>query len=310
MTADAWDILRRHLTSAAPGLYPLQPPDPATCAVCRGPVGPGFARCYQCGRHARLGRGLLADAVVPIAYAIKGTALAADLWQYKSLAGPSPSARTSLRLLLLTFLHDHGECVWRHAGLRGSGLPGAGPCRSSLPGAGLPVAGLPVAGLRRAGLRGAGLRGAGLPGAGLPGPGRLAVVPTGCGRPGSHPLLGLVSPYLRLPLTQLVMRPGSQGRDLDVNRFRTDGTAAGARVLLLDDSWVSGASAQSAAAALKLAGARQVAIVVLGRHLDPAEPLTRALAARLVPARYDPSKCAVHPKLDLAVFTGQSSLSG
>jgi hypothetical protein len=39
-----------------------------------------------------------------------------------------------------------------------------------------------------------------------------------------------------------------------------------------------------------------VAIVVLGRHLDPAEPLTRALAARLVPARYDPSKCAVHPQ--------------
>jgi hypothetical protein len=251
MTADAWDILRRHLASAAPGRYPLQAPDPATCAVCRRPVGPGFARCYQCGRHARLGRGLLADAVVPVAYAIKGTALATDLWRYKSLAGPSPSARTSLRLLLLTFLHDHGECVWRHAGSRGSGLPGSG---------------------------------------------RLAVVPTGCGRPGPHPLLELVSPYLRLPLTRLVMRPGSQGRDLDVNRFRTDGTAAGARVLLLDDSWVSGASAQSAAAALKLAGARQVAIVVLGRHLDPAEPLTRALAARLVPARYDPSKCAVHPQ--------------
>jgi hypothetical protein len=266
MTADAWDILRRHLASAAPGRYPLQAPDPATCAVCRRPVGPGFARCYQCGRHARLGRGLLADAVVPVAYAIKGTALATDLWRYKSLAGPSPSARTSLRLLLLTFLHDHGECVWRHAGSRGSGL------------------------------RGAGWHGAGLRTVGLRGAGRLAVVPTGCGRPGPHPLLELVSPYLRLPLTRLVMRPGSQGRDLDVNRFRTDGTAAGARILLLDDSWVSGASAQSAAAALKLAGARQVAIVVLGRHLDPAEPLTRALAARLVPARYDPSKCAVHPQ--------------
>jgi hypothetical protein len=300
MTADAWDILRRHLTSAAPGLYPVQahpvqahplqahpvqPSDPATCAVCRGPVGPGFARCYQCGRHARLGRGLLADAVVPVAYAIKGGALAADLWRYKSRAGPSPSARTSLRLLLLTFLHDHGECVWRHAGLRRSGLPVAGPRVSGLPGAG-------------PGLPGPGLPGPGLPWAGLPGagPGRLAVVPTGCGRLGPHPLLGLVSPYLRLPVTRLVIRPGSQGRDLDVNRFRTDGTAAGARVLLLDDSWVSGASAQSAAAALKLAGARQVAIVVLGRHLDPAEPLTRALAARLAPARYDPFKCAVHPQ--------------
>jgi len=47
-----------------------------------------------------------------------------------------------------------------------------------------------------------------------------------------------------------------------VHRFRAD-PAAGASVLLLEDSWVSGASAQSAAAALKLAGARHVAIVVL-----------------------------------------------
>ena len=51
----------------------------------------------------------------------------------------------------------------------------------------------------------------------------------------------------------------------------------------MDDTWVSGGSAQSAAAALKLAGARAVALVVLGRHVDPADPrsaeLLRALAA-------------------------------
>jgi hypothetical protein len=146
--------------------------------------------------------------------------------------------------LLLAFLHDHGGCVWRDAG--------------------------------------------------MPAPGRLAVVPSGCGRPEPHPLLTLTSPRLRLPLVTLAIRPGSQGRDLDLNRFRADGTAAGASVLLVDDTWVSGASAQSAAAALKLAGARHVAIVVLGRHLNPSDPGTVPLAARLVPGPYDPACCAVH----------------
>jgi hypothetical protein len=43
-------------------------------------------------------------------------------------------------------------------------------------------------------------------------------------------------------------------------------------VLVVDDTWVSGGSAQSVAAALKLAGARRVAVVVLGRHVNPADP--------------------------------------
>ena len=263
----AWAPLRRWLRSAVPPLYPLEPERaaggpafPASCVVCRGPVRPGFARCYQCGRHARLGPGLLADAVVPISYAVKGTALAADLWRYKSCRAPGAAARASVLVLLLAFLHDHGACVWRHAG--------------------------------------------------MPAPGRLAVVPTGCGRPGPHPLLELVSPYLRLPVTRLVIRPGRQGRDLDLDRFGADRTAAGARVLLLDDSWVSGASAQSAAAALKQAGARQVAIVVLGRHVDPADPGTGPLAAQLRPAAYEPSKCAVHAKPDTVGRIAANTVSG
>lgn len=130
--------------------------------------------------------------------------------------------------------------------------------------------------------------------AAMPPPGRLAVVPTGCGRPGPHPLSRLVSPYLRLPPVPLAIRPGRQGRDLDLNRFQAGRIPAGTGVLLLDDSWVSGASAQSAAAALKLAGAGRVAVVVLGRHINPADPGAGPLIARLAPARYDRSACAVH----------------
>lgn len=256
--AGAWDVLRRRLRPATGPLYqvgpyparPLIPPrGPAVCVVCRGPARSGFARCYQCGRHALMAPGLLADAVVPVCYAVKGTAFAADLWRYKSGPAPSPAARTSLLAFLLVFLHDHGGCVWRQAG--------------------------------------------------MPGPGRLAVVPTGCGRPGPHPLLELSAPYLRLPPARLAIRPGRQGRDLDPRRFVAGRAAAGADVLLLEDSWVSGASAQSAAVALKRAGARRVAVVVLGRHVDPADPLARPLAAGLSPAPYDQATCAVHAGPDL-----------
>jgi hypothetical protein len=256
--ADVWDILRQRLRPPAISLYPVEPyplepyplgsaispSGPPVCVLCRGPAWPGFAHCYQCAQHDLLGRGLLADAVVPISYAVKGTAFAASLWRYKSWSGPSAAAQTSLLALLLAFLHDHGACVWRHAG--------------------------------------------------MPAPSRLAVVPTGCGRPGPHPLLALSAPYLRLPVTPLVIRPGEQGRDPNMNRFSAERTRSGASVLLLEDTWVSGASAQSAAAALKQAGARHVAVVVLGRHIDPADRLGAPLAARLAPAPYDAGKCAVH----------------
>ena len=235
-----WAVLRRWIR-----MYPLEPPGrPGTCAVCRGPARPGYARCYQCAQHDLLGPALLADVVAPISYAVKGTAFAAGLWRYKSWRSPDPAARTWLLALLLAFLHDHGRCVWRHAG--------------------------------------------------MPAPGRLAVVPTGCGRPGPHPLLALAAPYLRLPVTGLAVRPGEQGRDPNPDRFSAERTGPGASVLLLDDSWVSGASAQSATAALKRAGARHVAVVVLGRHVDPADRRSAPLAARLAPRAYDPDGCAVH----------------
>jgi hypothetical protein len=228
-----------------PPLYPIGPDPPAAaCTVCRGPARSGYARCYQCDTHEILGHGLLADAVVPISYAVKGTPFAEDLWRYKSPGGLGMSARGSLLALLLAFLDDHAGCVWRRAA--------------------------------------------------MPGPDRLAVVPSGLGRPGSHPLLALAAPHVSLPLWPLAIRPGRQGRDLDLHRFQAGPGPRGRGVLLLDDTWVSGASAQSAAAALKLAGAGRVALVVLGRHVNPADPRAARFAAGLAPGPYDPAACAVH----------------
>src|SRR5260370_229311 len=73
--------------------------------------------------------------------------------------------------------------------------------------------------------------------AGMPPPSRLAVVPTGCGRPGPPPLLELAAAYLRLPVTGLVIRPGEQGRDPNVNRFTAERATAGARGLPLRHTW-------------------------------------------------------------------------
>jgi hypothetical protein len=214
------------------GLY--RPRDTSvSCVICRGPLRPGYRRCYQCTQHQQLGAGLLADAVAPVSYALRGTPFAVALGRYKS---GQRRAAESLLTLLLAFLNDHGSCVWSRAGMGEPGL--------------------------------------------------LAVVPSGCGRPGPHPLLRLVAPHLRMPLVPLAIRHGEQGRDLNTGRF-VAGRADRAEVLLLDDTWVSGASSQSACVALKLAGAARVAVVVLGRHLNPAEPRSAALATE----PYEPGIC-------------------
>jgi hypothetical protein len=65
------------------------------------------------------------------------------------------------------------------------------------------------------------------------------------------------------------------------------------RVLLLDDTYVSGARAQSAAAALRLAGARRVLIVPMGRVIRP-DMLTEhaRLLRRSRTSRAGPHRCA------------------
>lgn len=197
---------------------------------------PGYALCYQCDQASQVVGGLLADAVAPIAYAVKGGELARDLWRYKSGRDGADDAARRLGEMLSAFLDEHGASVWRAAGMAA-------------------------------------------------GPDALAVVPSGQGRPGEHPLLAIAGPATGLPTVPLSVRPGcaAHGRYVSTGWLRVDGRVSGADVLLADDSWVSGASAQSAAAALKLAGAARVAIVVIGRHVDPADPRSADLIRALSP---------------------------
>jgi hypothetical protein len=129
--------------------------------------------------------------------------------------------------------------------------------------------------------------------AGMTRPTHVAVVPGQRTRRAVHPLRALAAPYLGLPWARLRLAcPGNpEGRDPDPWRFESE-RIAGASVLLLDDTWTSGASAVSAAAALRLAGARSVAVVVLGRHLDAAATAGGRFSPAMMPFR--PWLCAVH----------------
>ncbi len=61
--------------------------------------------------------------------------------------------------------------------------------------------------------------------------------------------------------------PGDS-REVHDDRFLAARRLRGEPVMIIDDQWTSGGRAQSAAAALKLAGSGPVAVVALGRHFD------------------------------------------
>jgi hypothetical protein len=258
-----WEFLARSVRGQVRHLSAPPPGGRGLCAACRIPVRPGNVRCYQCGQHAETLPGLLADVVVPICYAAKGGEHARNLWLYKSVQPGAGLAQAALRALLIVFLRDHGQCVWRSAGMTR--------------------------------------------------PTHLAVVPSGRGRAGPHPLQALAGPCLAVPWVSLGLRSRDEPgiRDLDAGRFSA-APAAGADVALLDDTWTTGASAQSACAALRLAGARSVAVIVLGRHVsvpEPAggrpqpeagqpEPGGGVAARQLAAMPFRPWLCAVHVHAD------------
>lgn len=256
-------------TLSAPASAALRTPGmPRLCLVCSGPAGRGSRSCYQCALHAQCADGSLADAVVPVTYALKGSAHARRLWLYKnpprpagiggqkaavpadaaSAAGVSAGAVSavaalSVLALLLVFLRDHGGCLWRRAGWQAR-------------------------------------------------PTHLAVVPSARARPGPHPLRTLIAPYLRGPWAELSAEPDDERlRELDPDRFKS-GPVPGSRVLLLDDTWTTGSSAQSAAMALRRAGARSVVTVVIGRHVSSPSADLASFGPAVLP--FGPASCAVH----------------
>jgi predicted amidophosphoribosyltransferase len=77
-------------------------------------------------------------------------------------------------------------------------------------------------------------------------------------------------------------------------KFEATRALTGEAVLLIDDTWTTGANARSAAATLKQAGAATVAAVAIGRHLHrDYQDNDRRL--RALPSPFDWENCALHP---------------
>lgn len=80
-------------------------------------------------------------------------------------------------------------------------------------------------------------------------------------------------------------------RAFSVEKFIAQRRLSGEPVLLVDDTWTTGANAQSAAAALRAAGAGPIGAVVIGRHLNR-EWGVNDLRLRALSPPFDWRRCA------------------
>jgi predicted amidophosphoribosyltransferase len=102
----------------------------------------------------------------------------------------------------------------------------------------------------------------------------VTTVPSGDpARDDRHPLRWIVGEVVaptRDRYERLLTRSGADvaPREFSPSKFSATRSLRGEPVLLIDDTWTTGASAQSAAAALKRAGAGPVAAIVIGRHVN------------------------------------------
>lgn len=110
-------------------------------------------------------------------------------------------------------------------------------------------------------------------GAGVGGFDLVTTVPSGHKeRDDRHPLRDLVGAICgptRDRYERLLERSDAQAgeHDFDTRKYDALARLRGQTILLIDDTWTTGASAQSAACALKRAGSGPVAALVIGRHL-------------------------------------------
>lgn len=116
------------------------------------------------------------------------------------------------------------------------------------------------------------------------------------GRDGEHPLHAIVRQFWggTHAEAQLALAPAAvnEGRDYNPSRFGATGVVPGSHVILVEDSWATGANVQSAAAALKAAGAAQVSAMVLARLLnDTWEPTRLFIASGGLRSPFDPDAC-------------------
>lgn len=113
-----------------------------------------------------------------------------------------------------------------------------------------------------------------------------------------HPLrrmVGALTPATRARYERLLVRSDTPAipRVFDPARYRATRRLSGEAVLLIDDMWTSGASAESAAAALLASGAGSVAAVVIARHLNRGWRHNDVAIRSLAAAGFDSGRCVI-----------------
>lgn len=112
-----------------------------------------------------------------------------------------------------------------------------------------------------------------------------------------HPLHAIVGRLVKVTAErhQRLLRPAAvnvRPHAFSADRYQTLTELNGEAVLLIDDTWTTGANAQGAAAALKRCGAGAVAVVVIGRHLNRSWGSNDRQINGL-PAPFDWDRCAL-----------------
>jgi hypothetical protein len=127
----------------------------------------------------------------------------------------------------------------------------------------------------------------------------VTAVPSGDrGRDEHHPLRRIIAELCgvtRERHERLLMRSQTEvaGRAFDLHKYEPVRDLHGESVLLIDDTWTTGANAQSAAAALRDAGAARVGTVAIGRYLNR-EWRQNERRLRAWPRPFDWDTCALH----------------
>lgn len=93
----------------------------------------------------------------------------------------------------------------------------------------------------------------------------------------------------------VVNRTDLDDRAHAVDRYRATRALQGHRVLVIDDTWTTGAHAQSASAALKSAGASRVGVVAIGRWFNPGFQDQRRWLTHHRAVGWNWSRCCLEP---------------
>jgi hypothetical protein len=124
-------------------------------------------------------------------------------------------------------------------------------------------------------------------------PSKLLLVPSGQKeRAGGHPLRRL-APYLHLEELGVTRRKPSPAHALDPESLEVSGVTELDHVIVFDDTWTTGAAAQSAAIAAKRAGAGEVSIIVIGRWVNRSWDIAREFFERHPHSGWDPELCPI-----------------